>query len=63
VLTDARKTMEAANLTLASDSPQLVQIRETLSELARAAEAVRLLAETLEKNPESLIRGKKKDEP
>jgi paraquat-inducible protein B len=63
VLTDARKTMDAASLTLASDSPQLVQIRETLSELARAAEAVRLLAETLERNPESLIRGKKKDEP
>lgn len=63
VLTDARKTIEAANLTLASDSPQLVQVRATLSELARAAEAVRLLAETLEKNPESLIRGKKKDEP
>jgi paraquat-inducible protein B len=63
VLVDARRTMDAASLTLAADSPQLVQVRETMSQLARAAEAVRLLAETLEKNPEALIRGKKEEKP
>jgi paraquat-inducible protein B len=63
VLVDTRKTLDAARFTLASDSPQLVQVREAMSELARAAEAVRLLAETLEKNPESLIRGKKEEKP
>jgi paraquat-inducible protein B len=63
VLVDARKTMDTARLTLASDSPQLVQVRQAMSELARAAESVRLLADTLEKNPESLIRGKKEDKP
>ena len=63
VLVDARQTLDAARVTLASDSPQLVQVREAMSQLARAAEAVRLLAETLEKRPESLIRGKKGDEP
>ena len=59
VLVDARKTLDATRQTLASDSPQLVEVRQALSELARAAEAVRVLAETLERNPESLIRGKK----
>jgi paraquat-inducible protein B len=63
VLVDARQTLDAARVTLASDSPQLVQVREAMSQLARAAEAVRLLAETLEKRPESLIRGKRGDEP
>jgi paraquat-inducible protein B len=63
VLVDARKTLDAARLTLASDSPQLVQVRQAMGELARAAESVRLLADTLEKNPESLIRGKKEDKP
>jgi len=59
VLVDAHQTLDAAKLTLGSDSPQLVEVRQALSELARAAEAVRLLAETLEKQPESLVRGKK----
>ena len=63
VLVDARKTLDAARLTIASDSPQLVQVRQAMGELARAAESVRLLADTLEKNPESLIRGKKEDKP
>jgi paraquat-inducible protein B len=63
VLADAHQTLDAAKLTLASDSPQLVQVRQAMSELARAAEAVRLLAETLERNPESLIRGKKEEKP
>ena len=61
VLVDTRRTLDAARVTLASDSPQLVQVRQTMGELARAADAVRLLAETLERNPESLIRGKKAD--
>ena len=61
VLVDTRRTLGTAKLTLASDSPQLVQVRQTMGELARAAQAMRVLAETLEKNPESLIRGKKAD--
>jgi paraquat-inducible protein B len=63
VLVDAHHTLDAARVTLASDSPQLAQVRQALSELSRAAESVRLLAETLEKNPESLIRGKKEEKP
>jgi paraquat-inducible protein B len=61
VLGDAHRTLDAARLTLASDSPQLVQVRQALYELARAAQAVRLLSETLEKHPESVIQGKKGD--
>jgi paraquat-inducible protein B len=63
VLVDARQTLNTATLTLGTDSPQLVQVRQALAELTRAAEAVRLLADTLERHPESLIRGKKGDEP
>ncbi|HXY05521.1 MAG TPA: MlaD family protein [Burkholderiaceae bacterium] len=63
VLDDARKALNAATRTMASDSPEVVEVRETLMELQRAAEAVRVLAETLEKNPESLLRGKKEEKP
>jgi paraquat-inducible protein B len=34
------------------------ELRETLRELARAAAALRTLADYLERHPESLIRGK-----
>ena len=63
VLDDARKALNAATRTMASDSPEIFEVRQTLIELQRAAEAVRILAETLEKNPESLLRGKKEEKP
>jgi paraquat-inducible protein B len=37
-------------------------MRDTLQELSRAAQSVRILADFLERHPESLIRGKKGDE-
>jgi hypothetical protein len=33
-------------------------LRETLREVSRAAEAVRNLAETIERDPQSLLRGR-----
>ncbi|HYA76115.1 MAG TPA: MlaD family protein [Burkholderiaceae bacterium] len=63
VLNSSRQTLDAARQTLGSSSPEMAEVRETLGELRRAAEAVRVLAEMLEKNPESLIRGKKEEKP
>ncbi len=63
VLQDAHRTLETAGRTLQSDSPTLIDLRQAMSELTRAAEAVRVLAEMLEQQPDSLIRGKKGDQP
>jgi paraquat-inducible protein B len=43
---------------LAADAPVQTDLRETLREVSRAAEAVRNLAETIERDPQSLLRGK-----
>jgi paraquat-inducible protein B len=57
-LDDARKALVAAEKALASDSQLQQDAREAMREVARAAKAIRLLADTLERNPEALIRGK-----
>lgn len=57
----ARKTLSAAEKTLATDSPVGGDLRETLNEVRRAAESVRTLTDYLERHPESLIRGKRKE--
>jgi paraquat-inducible protein B len=67
-LRDARQTLDGAermlgtadNL-LASDAPLQLEMRDTLREVAKAASAVRNLADLLEKQPESLLTGKKGD--
>jgi paraquat-inducible protein B len=46
---------------LAADAPMQQDLREALRELARAAQALRLLAESLERRPETLLRGKPED--
>ncbi len=43
-------------------SPAVVQLNATLAEVSRAARALRLLAETLEQQPEALLRGKRDPE-
>ena len=65
-LRDARKTMEGADRLLATadqslqgDAPLQLELRETLREVGKAAIAVRNLADLLERQPESLISGKK----
>jgi len=70
VLVDVRKTLDGANkalgevkATMATDSPLQVDLRETLRELGRAAQSLRVLGDYLERNPESLIQGKQGDKP
>ena len=67
VLAEARRTLEAAERALSSvdrtvlgpDAPVQQEFREALQEFAGAARAFRLLADYLDRHPESLLRGKK----
>jgi paraquat-inducible protein B len=58
-LANARRTFESAQRTLAQDSPMQTDLREALQEVTRASDALRNLADTLERHPESIIRGKR----
>ena len=51
------------NTLLGPDAPAQQELRDALQEIARSARAIRLLADTLERNPESLLRGKNKENP
>ena len=64
-LEDARRAIVTANKALASvertvapDAALMTGAREALREIARAAAALRTLADYLERHPEALIRGK-----
>ena len=59
-LEQARKTMKSAEGMLSTDSPLQGDLRETLIEVTKAAESMRALTDYLERNPQSLIWGKKK---
>ena len=61
-LEDARKTLNAAEKTLAADSPTQHELQEMLRELNRTAQSLRLMGEYLERHPEALIHGKKEGE-
>lgn len=60
-LAEARKTLGGANQVLAGDAPVQLDFRETLREVSRAAQSLRVLGEYLEQHPESLVRGKRED--
>lgn len=68
MLTDVRTTLDGANKaltevkqTMSVDSPLQVDLRETLRELGRTAQSLRILSEYLERNPEALVQGKQGD--
>ncbi len=61
VLDEAHKTLGAARGVLSTDAPLQNDLRDALRELSRAAGSVRILMDYLERNPESLIRGKRGD--
>ncbi len=75
-LPEAKKTLEelrravasaermlgnADNTLLGPDAPAQQELREALKEIARSARAIRTLADYLERHPETLIRGKSKE--
>ena len=59
-LAQAQATLAALERTLGSGSPTQTELQRTLDEFAKAARALRNLADTLEQHPESLIFGKGK---
>jgi paraquat-inducible protein B len=60
-LEEARATLAKAQGVLAEDAPLQGDLRTTLRDVSRAAQAVRNLADTLERHPESLLRGKREE--
>ncbi len=69
-MTEAQRTMAEARAALAdgrrllaSDAPLQQDLRDSLQELSRAAQALRHLADTLERHPEALLRGKPEEKP
>jgi paraquat-inducible protein B len=60
-LVKARETLTSVEQTFGSDAPMQTDVRHALSELARAAQSLRVLADYLERHPEALIQGKAKD--
>jgi paraquat-inducible protein B len=58
-ITDADRALVNADTTFfGKDSPAPQDLRDTLQEVTRAARAVRILVDYLERHPEMLIRGK-----
>ena len=70
-LEDLRRAVTAAERVLAStdntllgpDAPAQQELRDALKEIARAARGIGVLADYLERNPETLLRGKNKENP
>ncbi len=57
-LASARGTLDNANSLVSPDSPQAQQLSNTMEEVSRAAQSLRVLADYLEQHPEVLLRGK-----
>jgi paraquat-inducible protein B len=62
-LVDARKAIDAANAVLQPASPLSQDARDAMREIARAAAAFRVLVDYLERQPDSLLWGKKAEPP
>jgi len=60
-LHDARKTLGAANDTLAPDSPLQQNVGSTLEEVQRTMRSLRVLTDELGVHPEALLRGRAAD--
>ncbi len=60
-LAEARQTLGGANGVLAPDAPVQIDLRDTMREVSRAAQSLRVLGDYLEQHPETLIRGKKQE--
>ena len=58
VLVEAEQILIAAKSQLKGDSEQLYQLGSTLQELERAARSIREFFDYMERNPESILRGK-----
>jgi paraquat-inducible protein B len=62
-MVEARKAIDAADAVLKPNSPLSQDARDAMREIARAAAAFRVLADYLERQPDSLLWGKKGEPP
>jgi paraquat-inducible protein B len=62
-LTSMQNTLQGVDLVLAEDSPFRGDVRETLDNLQGTLRSVRALADTLNRHPEALLRGRPVDVP
>ena len=60
LISSIENTVKALGATIEEDSPLIYQLNETLKGLSAAANSIRILADYLERHPESLIKGKRK---
>jgi len=60
-LNEANKALAGAKQTLSVEAPLQQDLRETLREVSRAAQSLRVLGDYLERHPEALISGKKEN--
>jgi paraquat-inducible protein B len=61
-LAQARKALASVDQLVSNGRPATQEARDTMREVGRAAQSLRVLADYLERHPESLIRGKQEDE-
>jgi paraquat-inducible protein B len=61
-LSSAKQTFDTAQRTLQEDSPLQSDVRQAMHELTRTAQSLNVLADYLERHPESLLRGKAPDQ-
>jgi paraquat-inducible protein B len=57
-LQEAEQTLAAARRQLRGDSEQVLQLQATLLEIERATRALREFFDYVERNPESLLKGR-----
>ncbi len=62
-MSDASRTFANAEKSLAPDSALFGELQDAAREFARTAQSLRTLADYLERNPQSLLRGKNADAP
>lgn len=62
-LDETRRAVQDVRGLLAQDAPLPQDVRGAMQDLSRAADAIRQLADTIERQPESLLRGKRTLEP
>ncbi|MCG8532092.1 MAG: MlaD family protein, partial [Desulfovibrionales bacterium] len=60
-LTATRQAMENANALVQDDSATVVELQRALRDLSDAAKSIRSLADQLERHPESLLQGKRRN--
>jgi paraquat-inducible protein B len=60
-LTNLDKSVVSVRNTFGEKSPIAYQLNDTLQEITKAARSVRVLADTIDRQPESLLKGKRSD--